>query len=213
MRYKSVIWDWNGTLLNDAVVSHEILIEMAQERGIPLFSFEQYQHTHTSSLDELFSGLGFDIKTEPVKTVLSPRFWGAYSSQINKYGLHDDSVNTLQAIRSKNILQAVLSAHPHESLITDIESFRISHLFDHIQGCEAERGIGKKNYAQSVMDKLNLKKEETVLIGDTRHDAEVASFLGVECVLVSRGFESHAHLASTGIPVKATLGEVLESYL
>ena len=37
MKYKRVIWDWNGTLLDDFEISIDAINEMFEERGMPKF--------------------------------------------------------------------------------------------------------------------------------------------------------------------------------
>ncbi len=45
MKYKNVVWDWNGTLLNDVKVGVNTLNDMLGRRGLPLLSVEkEYQN-------------------------------------------------------------------------------------------------------------------------------------------------------------------------
>ena len=43
MKYKNVVWDWNGTLLNDVKVGVNTLNDMLGRRGLPLLSVEDYK--------------------------------------------------------------------------------------------------------------------------------------------------------------------------
>ena len=44
MKYKNVVWDWNGTLLNDVKVGVNTLNDMLGRRGLPLLSVEDYHY-------------------------------------------------------------------------------------------------------------------------------------------------------------------------
>ena len=49
---------------------------------------------------------------------------------------------------------------------------------------------------------------DTLLIGDSLHDHEVAEALGVRCLLISQGHQSHARLAQCGAPVLHCLSDL-----
>jgi len=46
------------------------------------------------------------------------------------------------------------------------------------------------------------------MIGDSLHDYEVASNLGVQCLLIAQGHQSYARLAKSGAPILMGLGEI-----
>ena len=46
MKYKNVVWDWNGTLLNDVKVGVNTLNDMLGRRGLPLLSVEDYKEKY-----------------------------------------------------------------------------------------------------------------------------------------------------------------------
>ena len=48
------------------------------------------------------------------------------------------------------------------------------------------------------------------MIGDTIHDLEVASALGVDCILVDIGHVSSKRLTETGVPVFNSLDSALK---
>jgi len=48
MKYKNVVWDWNGTLLNDVKVGVNTLNDMLGRRGLPLLSVEDYKEKYGS---------------------------------------------------------------------------------------------------------------------------------------------------------------------
>ena len=43
MEYRNVVWDWNGTLLNDLETGVQTLNDMFARRGMPAFSVEEYR--------------------------------------------------------------------------------------------------------------------------------------------------------------------------
>ena len=56
MKYKNVVWDWNGTLLNDVKVGVNTLNDMLGRRGLPLLSVEDYKELAEDLVDHDESG-------------------------------------------------------------------------------------------------------------------------------------------------------------
>ena len=42
-KYKYIIWDWNGTLLNDVWLCIEIMNEMLENRNLPSITYDKYR--------------------------------------------------------------------------------------------------------------------------------------------------------------------------
>ena len=55
------------------------------------------------------------------------------------------------------------------------------------------------------MDALGLRRQDTILIGDTLHDTEVAGEAGIRCLLVEGGHQAREVLDTAGVPVFASL--------
>jgi len=60
-----------------------------------------------------------------------------------------------------------------------------------------------------LIEELGVGGSDTLVIGDSSHDAEVAQALGAKCCLVSAGSESYVRLESNGYPVFSRLEEVI----
>ena len=61
----TVIWDWNGTLLDDAPVCVAAINDMLRERSLPQLSAERYQEIFCFPVSEYYRKAGFDFSKEP----------------------------------------------------------------------------------------------------------------------------------------------------
>ena len=61
-----------------------------------------------------------------------------------------------------------------------------------------------------MMKKISEPKNEILLIGDTKHDFEIANEIGVDSILISSGHQEKAKLLELGVPVVDKLREVPE---
>ena len=60
------------------------------------------------------------------------------------------------------------------------------------------------------LQNCGIAPQETLMIGDTLHDADVAKAIGAKCVLVARGHQSRQTLLTAGVPVVGTLTEAAQ---
>ena len=70
-RIGGVIWDWNGTLLNDAGLAVETMNHMLERRGMPILSVDGYKSVFTFPVKDYYQKIGFDFQTEPFEVPAS----------------------------------------------------------------------------------------------------------------------------------------------
>jgi hypothetical protein len=59
--YKNIIWDWNGTLLNDITICIKSMNILLKERTLPLISEDKYRDIFTFPVRNYYEQLGFDF--------------------------------------------------------------------------------------------------------------------------------------------------------
>ena len=63
-QYKHIIWDWNGTLLNDAWLFVEIMNGVLDNRNMDTITLEKYRKIFGFPVESYYKKLGFDLKKE-----------------------------------------------------------------------------------------------------------------------------------------------------
>ena len=61
MKYENVVWDWNGTLLDDVRVSVGAINRMLERRGIPGLTVERYRDIFGFPVRDYYESIGFDF--------------------------------------------------------------------------------------------------------------------------------------------------------
>ena len=56
-----IIWDWNGTLVNDACVFINIMNKYLSERSLPLISLKDYKNHFCFPVINYYQHLGFNL--------------------------------------------------------------------------------------------------------------------------------------------------------
>jgi phosphoglycolate phosphatase len=82
-----------------------------------------------------------------------------------------------------------------------MEGKGIAPFFKEVHGIDNHLGAGKTMAARELMNSMGCHPSETLIIGDSLHDAEIAHELGISCILVSNGHQSYERLQNSGYPV------------
>lgn len=203
-----IIWDWNGTLLNDIELCVQTINEMLQKRNLQKLTVDEYKEVFSFPVKDYYKKIGFDFNDEPFE-IPAREFIEEYNCQVKGCKLHKNSVSVLNYFQSVGIRQFILSAMKQDALDQCLEQQNISHYFEHISGLDNHYAASKLENGQQLISELNLKASELILIGDTVHDFEVARELGCQCVLVANGHQSKQILESTGVLVIDELNQLL----
>ncbi len=209
-KYDCIIWDFNGTLLDDVRTGIDSVNTLLAERGLSTIeSEEHYRRIFRFPIIEYYRSLGFDFDSEPYE-VLAPKWVALYLENVKRAGLFDDVKDTLEYFRERNVRQIVLSATERVMLERQLNFLGIRDYFDEVMGLGDIHAGSKLSLARAWRERN--ADARALLIGDTDHDAENAKEMGTDCVLVARGHQSKEYLKTLGAPVVISLKELLESY-
>ncbi|HZL10489.1 MAG TPA: HAD hydrolase-like protein [Prolixibacteraceae bacterium] len=203
-----IIWDWNGTLLNDICLSIQTINEMLGKRSLPLLSVTEYKDVFSFPVKDYYQKIGFDFEAEPFEIPAS-EFTDRYNEQVNGCSLHQDSLKVLSYFQAIGIRQFVLSAMKQDTLEECLRHQQINHFFESVSGLNDHYAVSKIDNGHRLISEMNLDASQMVLIGDTVHDFEVATELGCQCVLIANGHQSKDILLSTGVFVIDRLEQLL----
>ena len=77
-KYTHVIWDFNGTVLDDVRACINSMNALLAARGLPLLTEERYKKVFGFPVEEYYGRLGLDLAAEDFKTVLAPEWVEQY---------------------------------------------------------------------------------------------------------------------------------------
>lgn len=209
--YKHIIWDWNGTLLNDVGLCVDIINGVLAKRNLDALTFEKYRKIFTFPIKDYYIKAGFDF-TQYTFEEVGLEWMREYERRRTECLLHSGVEETLLLLKQNNIGQSVLSAYPHSTLIEIISHFNLNGFFSYIIGLNNIYATSKIELGKDLMKKISNGKERTLLVGDTEHDHEVATEIGADCVLVANGHQSKEKLLTCNVPVFDTLGEFSSTF-
>lgn len=205
---RNILWDWNGTLLDDLDLSISIINELLAERELQTVSKARYLEVFDFPVRDYYRRLGFDFNRDPFE-IVGAEFIRRYELRRTEASLHTAARPTLQTLKERGYAQFVLSAYRQESLDSLLRHFEIQHFFDATIGSDNVYAHGKIEQGRTWMQERNADPRTFLLIGDTRHDFEVAQAIGCPCLLIAAGHHPRPKLESLGAPVLDSLEEII----
>jgi len=140
---------------------------------------------------------GFNFDQESFE-VPAKEFISHYAQLLPKASLFYDVETILSYFNAKGFRQFILSAMEQETLRKSVQDMGIAHFFEQICGIDDHFAHSKSDRAKKMMEAAAIRKSETMMVGDTLHDVEVAAGIGVEVVLIARGHQSPERLTEAG---------------
>ena len=206
---RHVIWDWNGTLLDDAWLCVEVMSGLLARRNLPPMPPERYQAVFRFPVRAYYEALGFDFGAESWEAV-GTEFIAGYQARQHECRLQGPAAQVLDELKGRGLAMSVLSASEQRRLETQADQLGVRGHFVKLLGLQDHYAGGKLDLGRQWLEELGLAPAEVLLVGDTDHDFDVARSLGVQCALVPSGHQAAERLRALGARVVPSLQALLE---
>ena len=208
LKYDCVVWDWNGTLLDDVEANLATANEMLTKRSLaPIAGTDSYRKIFTFPVIDFYRKAGFDLSAEDFSET-AEEYVETYRRMSASSRLFSDAEGVLAEISRLGVCQVILSATEHVRLGKEVASYGIAGRFSDILGLGDNLGNSKASVGRSFTE--SFADGRIIFVGDTVHDAAVAQECSCDCVLICRGHMDKERLLETGCPVFGSLREFFE---
>lgn len=206
--YKHIIWDWNGTLIDDTWLCLDIMNKQLDSIEKPRITLNQYQRYFDFPVITFYEKIGFDFSVHNWEKV-AQGFIDEYTERRFECSLQFGIPAILKKLSTFGFKHSILSAYAESVLLEMVDHYNLGEYFTHIVGLNNHYASGKVDEGRLLMEKLDVPADDVVLIGDTTHDFEVASELGIDSILISNGHHSINKLEKCGVPVVPSFSEAM----
>jgi phosphoglycolate phosphatase len=204
-----VVWDWNGTLLDDTWLCIDIMNELLAERNLPALTLTRYHEVFDFPVEDCITGGSALI----LRAIPSP-WWARSSSAATKSAGLKPAFT--RAARTTLELHPRISPSPSPSCpLTATTPWKncwptskCAPFFAGVLGSDNVYARGKIEQGRRWIGERGVDPATVLLIGDTIHDFEVASAMRCRCLLVADGYHPRARLEPLGAPVVSDLHDV-----
>ena len=208
MKFSHIIWDWNGTIVDDASLCVEIVNEILHQYDLEEVTLNYYINNFTFPVKEYYELIGLPITTASYKSI-SDFFISHYRKRFYQCDLQKGILQVIKQFSDAGITQSVLSAAFQDDLVKFVSHYGLEPYFTSISGVDDILANGKLSIAAKHFDFLGIARNKILLIGDTCHDYEIAHSLGISSVLLCSGHNSYELLNEVSSPVLTSASELV----
>ena len=207
VKYNSIIWDYNGTIIDDAWVAVEAENVVLRAHGSPEIDMEFYLRECEMPIRRFYDKI-YDFSKCDFQSV-ADSFLANYDRIAPRAKPFPEVCEAIRRFKEMGIRQGVISGFETGRLVSSLEKFGLDGYFEFMSGADDVNCGSKSERAAAVVKKYGYEPESTLFIGDMYHDFETASFVGADCVLIAKGHQGAAVLKSyEGVTVLASADEL-----
>jgi len=166
-----IVWDWNGTLFDDALIVYLASCQVFAARGLPSVTAAEYRAAYTRPIQDFYHRL-FGRQLEDGEFVgLDDAFHDAYRGTMAGVTLATGSRQALRDWRLGGRTQSLLSMFRHEQLVTLVGRYGIQDEFVRIDGLVGPGGGPKVEHLIRHLAALRLDPAVVLLVDGREEDA------------------------------------------
>jgi len=199
----TILWDWNGTLLDDTEAAVAALNVMLGRRGLPPIDMDFYRRNFAFPVRPFYEAIGVRLDREDWDA-LAREYHDTYNAQ--PAHLNAEAFAAIRFADSAGARQCVVSALRQDFLEAAVARFGLAGCFAAVRGTDNLDGGSKLGRVRELV--AEMRDPDVVLIGDSLHDKESADAAGAECVLFGGGSHDPARLRPVA-PVGETLTDAV----
>ncbi|MER7002093.1 HAD hydrolase-like protein [Dactylosporangium sp. NPDC000555] len=204
---KHLVWDWNGTLLDDLKLVVDATNVCLATVGGPVITAEEHRRDFRRPILDYYAHVLERPVDQAEFQLLDDAFHNAYRRGMTDVQLAPDA---LEAMGKWSGTQSLLSMFFHDELLVEVERRALGARLVRVDGLPGTVGGHlKADYLERHLTALSLDPAEVVLIGDSVDDGDAARSVGASAVLYAGGFTDIALLRATGLPVAHSLVEAV----
>ncbi len=208
MPYTDLIWDFNGTLLDDVDACLKSANDLLRAHGLKeLECVTNYRALFGFPIIDYYRRMGFDFEKLSYAD-LAVEWVTLYRKHSMGAGLFATVKPTLEKVAQKGIRQWILSATERGMLEDQVCELGIRSYFEDILGLDNIQAHSKE--ALGVQWRAAHPNASVLFVGDTDHDASVARAMKADCILLTTGHQLPAVLAAANpLAVADSLEDIL----
>ena len=193
-RFRVVVFDWDGTLADSTALIAAAIQQACRDIGEPVPDDTTARYVIGLGLADALAHVAPGLAPERHRD-LAIRYRHHYLTGDPKIPLFAGAREMLDELNGAGLLLGVATGKTRAGLNRALEQQGIADRF--VATRCADEGFPKPNpdMLLHLMDRVGAEPRETLMIGDTTHDLELARNAGVAAVAVSYGAHASAGLA------------------
>ncbi|MGV7214880.1 HAD family hydrolase [Bradyrhizobium sp. UFLA05-112] len=195
----ALVFDWNGTLLDDADALLQTTNAILERFGRATIDMNTFREHCDVPLSILYRNLGMS-ESEVAATDRdgSAIFHDAYEPLASNANLREGARRMLEIAREQAASSIIVSNHIVDPLRSQMQRLGINEYIDEVLAFESRatqyKSMTKGERLRLYMQENDLKPPATFIIGDMPVEANIARDLGLISIAITGGFVSESRL-------------------
>lgn len=195
MKYKLVMFDLDGTVLNTINDLANSMNYVLSKYNMPLHSIEEIKQYLGNGIRRLVElSVKENTSNEEIEKVYHD-FLAYYEvHSLDETKPYDGIIQLLTKLKKKGCILAMIS-NKADIVVQQLANRFFNGIFDYVVG--EKNNIRKKPYPDSVievMKKYEISNQNAIYIGDTEVDSLTAINAKIDCIIVTWGFRKKEYL-------------------
>jgi phosphoglycolate phosphatase-like HAD superfamily hydrolase len=208
--HSHLVWDWNGTLLDDLPIVIDAVNRSIGAFGVNAITADDYRDHYTRPVRHFYDRIFARPITDEEWLRLNAGFHEAYFEAATHVELAPGAREAMHRLSEAGWTQSLLSMSPHDWLEGIVERLAITETFEMVDGLSGPTGGAKAIHLEEHLDMLEVPGESVVVVGDTPDDVAAARHVGARAILFHGGSHHMEVLVSQGVPIAETIEEAVE---
>ncbi len=210
MEKSHLVWDWNGTLLDDLPIVIAAVNRTIGDFGLNPIGAHDYRDHYTRPVRHFYDRLfGRAIEDEEWLR-LNTGFHEAYFQLARRVDLAPGARDAMESLDAAGWTQSLLSMSPQDWLDGIVRRLGIHHRFQIVDGLSGPTGGQKAKHLEGHLDVLGIAGSSVVVVGDTPDDVAAARHVGARAILFHGGSHHMDVLEAERVPIAETIEEAVE---
>ena len=191
---KHICFDLDGTIVKSHKTIYMTTVKSLIDLKIPSDNLKEelFYERIGHHFEDIFNE--FNIPVNDFETFINV-YKNQYFELINESALYDGIEETLQNLKSRNIITSLLTTKGQDQAEKIINYFTLGKYFDLVTG--RRNGIAYKPSPEPLLlicNELNIKPEETLMVGDTELDIACGKNAGTKTCGVTYGYRTRSFI-------------------
>lgn len=185
MSYRLLVFDWDGTIIDSASAIVDCICAAARDTGLQVPPRERAAHTIGLGLHDALRFAVPDLPAERTADFVAHyrKHFLACQDSMRLF----DGMRELLAELSKSHVLAIATGKSRRGLDRALEAGNLQAYFTASRCADETNPKPHPAMLLELMDQLDFSSRETLMIGDTSHDLEMARAAGVDALAVTYG--------------------------
>lgn len=210
MKRRHLVWDWNGTLLDDLGIVLEAVNRSIADFGVGAITADDYRDHYTRPVRRFYDRLFGRVIDDEEWLRLNAGFHDAYFELALEVDLAPSAHEAMDILEEAGWGQSLLSMSPQDWLEGIVGRLGLTERFELVDGLSGSTGGLKAVHLEDHLSVLGVDGESVVVVGDTPDDVAAARHVGATPILFHGGSHHMESLAAEGVPIAETVVEAVE---